>query len=286
MAAKILILDDDPVILKSCEKILTHEGHEVTTASHAKEALEILQRSAFDLVVTDIVMPEMDGIEFIKKARTLNPDIQIVVITGHPSQDTLREALTLKIIDYIPKPFSPAFFVEVIEKGLEIKKKGIQTTPVSEADVDIAKDRIDEVIKKYRKKRGALIPVLQEAQEIVGYLPPALLRYIAKRLHLSVSEVHGVVSFYSFFSMKPKGKHNIKVCLGTACYVKGAEEIINKYKTELGIEMGGLTEDRKFSLESVRCLGACGLAPVVVIDKDTHGSVTPVSALELLKQYN
>ncbi|HIJ59897.1 MAG TPA: NAD(P)H-dependent oxidoreductase subunit E, partial [Nitrospirae bacterium] len=112
------------------------------------------------------------------------------------------------------------------------------------------------------------------------------IRYIAKKLRMPVSEVHGVVSFYSFFSMKPKGKHNIKVCLGTACYVKGSEEIINKYKTSLGIELGGITEDRKFSLESVRCLGACGLAPVVVIDKDTHGSVTPVSALELLKQYS
>jgi NADH:ubiquinone oxidoreductase subunit E len=85
--------------------------------------------------------------------------------------------------------------------------------------------------------------------------------------------------------MKPKGKHNVKVCLGTACYVKGAEEIASKMKEGLGIEVGGITDDRRFSLESVRCLGACGLAPVVVVDKDTHGSVNPVKAMELLKQY-
>jgi len=127
--------------------------------------------------------------------------------------------------------------------------------------------------------------VLQEAQELIGYLPPVVQRHIARGLRVPVSEVHGVVSFYSFFTMKPKGKHNVKVCLGTACYVKGAEEIANKMKEGLGVEVGGITGDRKFSLESVRCLGACGLAPVVVVDRDTHGSVNPVKAMELLKQY-
>ncbi len=286
MAGKVLVLDDDLIMLKSCEKILNHQGYEVSTASFGKEALSMLEKAPFDLVVTDIVMPEMDGIEFIKRARQINPELQVIVITGHPSQDTLREALSLKIIDYIPKPFSPSLFIEVVEKGLEIKRKGIELKPMIDTDFDLAKNRIDEVIKRHRHKRGSLIPVLQESQDIVGYLPPALIRYVAKKMRLSVSEVHGVVSFYSFFSMKPKGKHNIKVCLGTACYVKGSEEIVNKYKSSLGIEMGGITEDRMYSLESVRCLGACGLAPVVVIDKDTHGSVTPMNALELLKQYN
>jgi len=286
MTGKVLVLDDDRIILNSCERVLSSEGMDVATVSFAKEALAMLQKEDFDLVITDIVMPEMDGIEFIRQARQIRPNLQVIVITGHPSQDTLREALSLKIIDYIPKPFTPSLIIEVVQKALEIKKKGIEVKPAVDADIESAKNKIDQVINKYRKKRGSLIPILQEAQEIVGYLPPSVLRYVAKRLHLSVSEVHGVVSFYSFFSMKPKGKHNIKVCLGTACYVKGSEEIINKYKTSLGLEMGGITEDRLYSLESVRCLGACGLAPVVVIDKDTHGSVTPVSALELLKQYN
>jgi NADH:ubiquinone oxidoreductase subunit E len=286
MTGKVLVLDDDRIILNSCERVLSSEGMDVAAVSFAKEALAMLQKEDFDLVITDIVMPEMDGIEFIRQARQIRPNLQVIVITGHPSQDTLREALSLKIIDYIPKPFTPSLIIEVVQKALEIKKKGIEVKPAVDADIESAKNKIDQVINKYRKKRGCLIPILQEAQEIVGYLPPSVLRYVAKRLHLSVSEVHGVVSFYSFFSMKPKGKHNIKVCLGTACYVKGSEEIINKYKTSLGLEMGGITEDRLYSLESVRCLGACGLAPVVVIDKDTHGSVTPVSALELLKQYN
>ncbi|MDA8085405.1 MAG: NAD(P)H-dependent oxidoreductase subunit E, partial [Nitrospiraceae bacterium] len=128
-------------------------------------------------------------------------------------------------------------------------------------------------------------PVLQEAQELVGYLPPVVQRHIARGLNLPVSEVHGVVSFYSFFSMKPKGKHNVRVCLGTACYVKRAEEILARLKEQLQIDIGEVTVDRKFSLESVRCLGACGLAPVVVVDKDTHGSVNPVKTMDILAQY-
>jgi NADH-quinone oxidoreductase subunit E/NADP-reducing hydrogenase subunit HndA len=100
-----------------------------------------------------------------------------------------------------------------------------------------------------------------------------------------VSEVHGVVSFYSFFTMKPKGKHNVRVCLGTACYVKRASEILAKLKEFLGIEEGEMTEDKKYSLETVRCLGACGLAPVVVVDHDTHGSLDPVKVSEILKEY-
>jgi len=145
--------------------------------------------------------------------------------------------------------------------------------------------KLDELIKKYKKKPGSLIPVLQEAQEFIGYLPPTALKYIAKGLRIHVSEVHGVVSFYSFFTMKPKGRHNIRVCLGTACYVKGAEEIVHKFSEGLQIEIGGMTSDKKFSLETVRCLGACGLAPVVVVDKDTYGSINPVKSLDLLEDY-
>ncbi|MEW6739112.1 MAG: NAD(P)H-dependent oxidoreductase subunit E [Nitrospirota bacterium] len=145
--------------------------------------------------------------------------------------------------------------------------------------------KLDEIINKYKHKPGSLIPVLQESQELVGYLPPVVQRHISKGLRIPVSEVHGVVSFYSFFTMKPKGKHNIRVCLGTACYVKGAEEIVKKFSDGLKVDVGGITTDKKFSLETVRCLGACGLAPVVVVDKDTHGSVNPVKTLDLLKEY-
>src|SRR5208337_1004727 len=146
--------------------------------------------------------------------------------------------------------------------------------------------KLDELIKKYKKKPGSLIPVLQEAQEFIGYLPPTALKYIAKGLRIHVSEVHGVVSFYSFFTMKPRGDHNIRVCLGTACYVKGIEGVLHKISDALKIKIGETTENRKFSLEAVRCLGACGLAPVMVIDQETYGAMTAKKALDIISQYD
>ncbi len=257
------------------------------TASNGKEAIGKMGKDGFDLVITDLKMPDMDGLELLRWIRNSKPETGVIVITGYPSQESIKEALSLRILDYLPKPFSPALLVEVTQKAMEyVKAKAGETegAPAEAYTEEIAK-QLDSIIKKFRNKPGSLIPVLQEAQELVGYLPPPVQRHIAKGLKLPVSEVHGVVSFYSFFTMKPKGKHNIRVCLGTACYVKGAEEIVKKMGERLSIDVGGITEDKKFSMETVRCLGACGLAPVVVIDKDTHGSVNAVTAHELLKDY-
>jgi len=145
--------------------------------------------------------------------------------------------------------------------------------------------RVDETIARYNGKPGCLIPVLEECQEIAGYLPQELQDYVAMELNIPGSTVYGVVTFYSFFSMVPKGRHTIKVCFGTACYVRGIAEVLNRLKSEFKLEVGGTTEDRRFSLEAVRCLGACGLAPVVVVDEDTHGGVSAESVLRILKRY-
>lgn len=283
MKGNVLVVDDEKIVLKSCEKVLIPEGYGVDTSVSGKEALTFLDKKRYDLVITDIKMPEMDGLEFMRQVRKKDPDINIVVITGYPSQESIREALSLRIIDYLPKPFSPPLLLEAVTKAMEVKKTGAALEP--EAYTEETALKLDAIIKKYRNKPGSLIPVLQEAQELVGYLPPTVQRHIAKGLKMPVSEVHGVVSFYSYFTMKPRGRHNVRVCLGTACYVKGAEEIVKKLTSGLSIDVGSVTEDKKFSLETVRCLGACGLAPVVVIDKDTHGSVNPVVTLDLLKDY-
>ena len=132
---------------------------------------------------------------------------------------------------------------------------------------------VDDITARNRGKPGALIPVLENVQEMLGYLPKGALMKVAKGLNIPIANVYGVVTFYSFFTMVPKGRHNIRVCFGTACYVKGARRVFDKLSDFLGIDRGGCTEDRRFSLETVRCLGVCGLAPVIVIDEDTHGQV-------------
>jgi NADH:ubiquinone oxidoreductase subunit E len=146
-------------------------------------------------------------------------------------------------------------------------------------------ERVDQIVDRHRGRPGSLIPVLEECQGLTGYLPAELLDYISDRLGVPGSTVYGVVTFYSFFSMVPKGKHTVKVCMGTACYVRGIGEVINRLKTEFNLQLGGTTEDRRFSLEAVRCLGACGLAPVVVVDHDTHGGVMPDRIMDILNRY-
>jgi NADH-quinone oxidoreductase subunit E len=145
--------------------------------------------------------------------------------------------------------------------------------------------QVDDIVSAHKDKPGALIPVLEQCQGVVGYLPVELQEHIAERLNIPGSTVYGVVTFYSFFSMVPKGRHTVKCCMGTACYVRGIGEVLNRLKLSYHMEVGGTTEDRRFSLEAVRCLGACGLAPVVVVDQDTHGGVTPESVLKFLEQY-
>jgi NADH:ubiquinone oxidoreductase subunit E len=146
-------------------------------------------------------------------------------------------------------------------------------------------ERIDLVISKYKSRHGALIPVLKEVQDVCGYLPKRVQHRIADGLHLPTSQVFGVVSFYAFFTTVPRGRNIIRVCMGTACYVRGSKEILNALQRELGVHVGGITSDRKFSLEAVRCVGACGLAPVVVVDQDTYGMVTPGRAVQILGNY-
>lgn len=145
--------------------------------------------------------------------------------------------------------------------------------------------RIDVIIDTYRGKPTALIPVLEECQGVLGYMPVELQEYIGIRLKAPASAIYGVVTFYSFFSMVPKGRHIIKVCMGTACYVRGIAEVLNRIKSEYNLAVGGTTEDRRFSLEAVRCLGACGLAPVIVVDSDTIGGIGPDQVSELLNRY-
>ena len=145
--------------------------------------------------------------------------------------------------------------------------------------------RIDEVIKRGKGKPGSLITVLRECQDIVLYLPSELLAYISQELGLPLSQVFGVATFYSFFSLTPKGRHTIKVCTGTACYVKGIKEVISRIYGKYCLKAGSTSDDRRFSLEEVRCLGACGLAPVMVVDGDIFGAVSPKKVLQILEKY-
>jgi NADH:ubiquinone oxidoreductase subunit E len=145
--------------------------------------------------------------------------------------------------------------------------------------------QLDDILIEYHEKPGALIPVLQITQRIFGYLPEEALKKISLKLKKSYSEVTGVVSFYSFFSTQPRGKFVVRVCLGTACYVRGGKEVLNSLKKELKIDVGMTTSDKMFSIDVGRCFGACGLAPVLMVNDDVHQRVRPEKIGEILAEY-
>ena len=150
---------------------------------------------------------------------------------------------------------------------------------------NIKLEELDPIIEKYKDKKGNLIPVLHEIQKKVGYLPAEVQKYVSENLEIAMSKIYGVISFYSFFNTEPKGEHTIGVCMGTACYVKGAEDIMDKLKDELEIEVGETSNDDKFTMTVTRCLGTCSMAPVIMIDDKVYGEVSPKKIPEILENY-
>ena len=148
-----------------------------------------------------------------------------------------------------------------------------------------ALERIANIIDLYKEKEGSLIQVLHLAQEIYGHLPLEIQIFIAKKMDMPLSEISGVVSFYSFFSTTPRGEHTIRVCLGTACYVRGGKRVVEHLQEKLGIELGGTTEDGKFTLEVARCIGACGLAPAMMIDDEVYKQVNVNKLDSILSEF-
>jgi NADH:ubiquinone oxidoreductase subunit E len=148
-----------------------------------------------------------------------------------------------------------------------------------------ALEQIENVIDLYKDKEGSLIQVLHLSQEIYGHLPLDLQEFISERMNIPLTEIAGVISFYSFFTTEPRGEHTIRVCMGTACYVRGGKKIVESLRDKLGVELGGTTEDGKFTFEIARCIGACGLAPAMMIDDKVYKQVNVNKLDRILEKY-
>ncbi|WP_442985531.1 NADH-quinone oxidoreductase subunit NuoE [Sedimentibacter sp. MB31-C6] len=146
-------------------------------------------------------------------------------------------------------------------------------------------DQLKEYIDTVKNSQGILMQTLQKAQELFGYLPLEVQKFISKETNIPLADIYGVVTFYTQFSIEPKGKHTIGVCLGTACYVKGSQAVLDKLSEELKVSVGSTTEDNMFTLEATRCLGCCGLAPVMMVDDDVYGKLDPKKVPEIIEKY-
>ena len=147
-------------------------------------------------------------------------------------------------------------------------------------------EKLEKIAKKYKNVEGGIISALHEVQDTYGYISSTAQKYLSKEFNVPMSEIYGIITFYSRFSLVPKGKYNIQVCMGTACYVKGSEKVLNRFKEKLGIKEGETTSDGKFSIESVRCIGACGLAPAIVINEEVYGKMDEKKVDELIEKYS
>ena len=144
---------------------------------------------------------------------------------------------------------------------------------------------IDRIVKKYNYEHSSIIAILQELQELEKYLPERDLEYLSEKLSMPLSKIYRIATFYNAFSLTPRGKHLINVCLGTACHVRGAAKVLDRIKMYLGVDMGEMTKDKLFSLETVNCLGACAMGPIVVVGSDYHGQMTPAKVASTIKKY-
>ena len=159
------------------------------------------------------------------------------------------------------------------------------SSKLSEAENKFSKSEVDKILKKYKNEAGSLIAILQEAQEVYGYLPEEVLIYISEQSKIPLSKIYGIVTFYAQFSLIPRGRNTIKICQGTACHVKGVKRVLTRLEEVLGIKAGQTSSDLKFTLETVRCLGTCFLAPVIMINHDYFGKLTPDKVGSILGQY-
>ena len=164
-------------------------------------------------------------------------------------------------------------------------KQAVKDTKTSKAIDSKTLQQIRKVIEATDGQAGAAIRVLQQVQGFIGYLPPDVIATISKEMKIPLSELYGITSFYSFFTMVPKGKYVIQVCLGTSCYVKGGQKLIDTMKKDFGLESGGTTPDGKFSLQTVRCIGCCGLSPVIAVKEEVHGRVKSSQLKDIMSSY-
>ena len=288
---RVLVIDDEKGMREGCRRILEPEGYTVETAENGETGLARIQKQSFDLALLDLKMPGMSGIDVLKEIRANHPETIPIMITGHASVQTAVEAMKLGAFDYVEKPFTPDDLLAIVTKALEGKKEKLEADRIKQARRARALselgrlDTINEILRKYDYSSSNLIAILQETQRKVNYLPQSVLRFIAQRLNVPLTRVFSIATFYKAFSLKPRGRHLINVCLGTACHVRGGVNIMERLERELNIKAGETTYDERFSMESVRCVGCCGLAPVIVIDDNFHGKLTQDKIPKVLNQY-
>lgn len=273
------------------ENLFKASGYRVHTGQASGNLLSEVKSIAPDIIILDIDPPGGSSLGELKALHDFLPSIPIIAQTSNPSIEGAVDAMRRGAYNYIPKDMPVSKLLDVVSRGLEKERLRLE---VAEKEFQRKVRTIDqpEVIEEVGKivsakgfKESSLIACLQDIQKELNYLPYDALRLVAASVHVNLPRVYGIATFYKSFSLRPRGRHLIHVCLGTACHVRGGARLLESFERELGIPTGGTTYDNRFTLESVRCLGCCGLAPVVMIDNKFYGKVTQDKVRDLIDRH-
>lgn len=283
MKNKILLIDDDQVFIEATAALLESKGYKVLKAVNGQEGFQLAKDQSPDLILLDLVMRyATEGADMAKvlAADAATRNIPIVLITSAKQEMGFpfdlkpgQKELPVKMI--MEKPMQPDRLLEMVERFSQ--KTGNEHRHFV-AD-------IEHLVDKWKEKRGNLIMILHEIQNTHGYVPREVSLELSRLLNVPLARIYEVITFYNYFKLDPPGEHLISVCLGTACYLKGTPKIVDELKMLLNIEEGQTTKDNLFHLQVVRCLGCCGLAPVMMIDGKIYGKVQKDQVADIISQY-
>lgn len=280
----ILLIDDDPDFVEATKMLLEANNYKVITANNGQEGFQKVKKESPNLIILDMMMTyKTEGAETAKaiNADAATRDIPIVMVTGARKEFSFpfelkpnQPELPVKVI--LEKPVDPENLLKTV--ALYIAKRGEE--PVLK-QIDVK-----NLINKWQDKEGNLIMILHELQNHYGYIPRDIAFNLERDLEIPLARIYEVITFYHYFQLEPPGKHIISLCMGTACYLKGAPQLLKELKDILGIDEGETTKDGLFQLVGVRCLGCCGLAPVIMIDGKIYGNLKPGDLMEIISTYS
>ncbi len=281
MKNKILLIDDDADFVEATQLLLEANGYDVCCASNGKEGFQKVKEESPDLIFLDMMMTyKTEGAETAKAmaADAAIKMIPIILITGAGKEkdfpmDLKTSDIPVKRI--LEKPINPETLIQVAKSYIGLTGKERREFVGT----------LDAIVGKWKDKEGNLIMILHAIQKHYGYVPRNVSFELCRLLHVPLARIYEVITFYNYFKLEPPGKNLISMCMGTACYLKGTPQILDEIKNILGIEAGETTKDGFFQLQNVRCLGCCGLAPVMMINDKVYGKVQRGEVMDILSEY-
>jgi NADH-quinone oxidoreductase subunit E len=329
LSPDVLLIDDEKSFITACQKTMESAGYQTAVAENGQQGLQRVKSDHPSVVILDLKLPDMSGLEVLSKIAQAMPSVVPIVITKHGTVDAAVESMKLGAFDFLIKPVESEKLLETVRRGLNLsalKKEGKKSDsaahPADKYDLllqgldvlgeaytlgmgkrqlldeltyleneakyhaeslghikkkervilDIRNDLLeaDAIMNHYDFQKNALIQVLLDVQEKFRWLPRHILNWISGRLNIPLSEIYVIANFYEAFSLEPRGRHIVQVCTGTACHVRGAQEMLTRISATLGIEPKQTDSKQAFTLETVHCIGCCALAPVVQIDSQYY----------------